>query len=87
MSTQGPGLTAIMAGHDRGPEYALVQCTGENLTCSREQRVERSADQSEADLAARFNELGWSIRPTLCPEHNTESAEVPQPSVEDATIG
>jgi hypothetical protein len=63
-------LNAVMADHDRGPQYAQVECIGENLTCKRTARIEDSKHLSEEEITARLKELGWSVSPTLCPGHN-----------------
>lgn len=61
-------LAAIMADHDRGPEYALVEC----IRCDASARVEQSSLLSDAELGERFEGMGWSIGPTLCPTHAPE---------------
>lgn len=58
-------LAAIMADHDRGPEYAMVKCT----TCGETERIERSATLTDEELAQQFESMGWSVLPTLCPAH------------------
>lgn len=62
-----PPLSAIMADHDRGPEYALVQCSHEG--CDEASRIDDSTHMSEVDLRAEFESRGWTISPTLCPKH------------------
>lgn len=68
--TQGPALSAIMADHDKGPEYALVQCVGDDLSCTATARVENSARMSTAQIVAVLAQRGWTVKPTLCPAHN-----------------
>lgn len=65
----------IMADHDRGPQYALVQCIGDDFTCTAESRVEQSALLSDADIVAILAERGWSVSPTLCPAHSSEGRD------------
>lgn len=69
--TQGSALNVVMADHDKGPEYALVACIGNNLTCTATSRVEDTARLSTAQIIAVLAERGWTVRPTLCPQHNT----------------
>lgn len=71
------GLNAIMADHDRGPQHAQVECTGENLTCKQTARIEESKRLTEDEITARLNELGWSVSPTLCPRHNLTKGQIP----------
>lgn len=59
----GAALSAVMADHDRGPEYALVECAN----CPASERVEHSLGVTDAELKVQFEQLGWSITPTLCP--------------------
>lgn len=81
-----------MADHDRGPEYALVQCTGSDfagdhvgeLTCTQNTRVNGSKHLSDEEITARLAEEGWSVKPTLCPKHNISKGQVPLPLPEMA---
>lgn len=72
MNHMPPHLGAILADHDRGPEYALVECIGENFTCTATERVETSARMTDAEITAVLAERGWSVGPTLCPEHRRD---------------
>jgi hypothetical protein len=83
-ASQGSRLTAIMAGHDRGPQYALVQCVGADFTCVNETSIEGSKGLSDEEITARLNERGWSVTPTLCPGHNLTTGQVPLPVAEMA---
>ena len=65
----GPTLRAIMADHDRGPQYALVECIGDDFTCPAKERVEQRATMTDEHIIAVLNERGWSVGPTLCPTH------------------
>lgn len=62
----GPAFATIMADHDRGPEYAFVECIGEG--CSARSTIEGSYALTTEELAECFVDQGWSIRPTLCPD-------------------
>jgi len=53
-----------MADHDRGPEYAVVEC----IKCSTTAQVPDSRTLTTTELIRRFEALGWSIKPTLCPQ-------------------
>lgn len=65
MSTPaGLRFRAVMAAH-ADLEYALVEC----IDCDATTRVEESWGQSDTDLAQEFEQLGWTIRPTRCPDH------------------
>lgn len=63
MSTR---LAAIMADHDRGPEYALIEC----MSCDAEARIEQSAHRSMESLEVEFRSMGWTFDPTACPTHS-----------------
>lgn len=65
-----PSLGAILADHDRGPEYALVECIGDAGNCTARERVENTARMTDAEIRAALSERGWSVSPTLCPTHN-----------------
>ena len=65
-----------MADHDRGPEYALVQCIGDGFTCPEEERVENSARLTDEEITTILAERGWSVGPTLCPTHLAARAQV-----------
>lgn len=67
-----PPLGTILTDHDRGPEYALVQCAHEG--CANASRIEGSAHMSEEDLRTEFEARGWTISPTRCPEHAKRGA-------------
>lgn len=73
----GARLSAIMADHDRGPEYALVQCAGEEGRCSRETRIEDSKNLSDEDITSVLAEKGWTVKPTRCPDHNLTKGQTP----------
>ncbi len=62
-------LGAIMADHDRGPEYALVECIGDDFTCTATERVEGSAWLPDSVIVEILEDRGWSVGPTLCPAH------------------
>ena len=64
---QGQHLRAVMVDHDRGPEYALVECIAPG--CTQIHRIENSQPLSTNQLTELITGLGWSIQPTLCPEH------------------
>lgn len=70
-SVSGRRFAAIMADHDRGPEYALVECIEDD--CNASARLERTAGTRTEELVKRFRQLGWSIKPTLCPRHTITS--------------
>jgi hypothetical protein len=82
--SQGSRLRALMADHDRGAQYALVQCVGADFHCDQETRIEESKNLSDAEITARLHELGWSVKPTLCPKHNVTQGQVPLPVPEMA---
>ena len=65
-NSTGRRLAAVMADHDRGPEFAVVACT----RCSSTARIEDTRATSNAELRQAFEDLGWSVLPTLCPEHS-----------------
>lgn len=67
----GAGLAAVMADHDRGPEYATLQCAG----CPEVVRISGSDRISDAVLRQMFADLGWSIQPTLCPACRSKVAK------------
>ncbi|MET3172928.1 UNVERIFIED_ORG: hypothetical protein ABIB52_000756 [Arthrobacter sp. UYCu721] len=75
--SSGSQLTAVMADHDRGPQYSQVECIGEDLTCKQTARIEDSKNLTEDEITARLNELGWSVTPTLCPGHNRSKGHIP----------
>lgn len=91
-SNQGPRLTAVMAGHDRGPEYVFVQCVGRDfagdhvgeLACTENTRINGSKNLSDDEVTALLAEKGWSVKPTLCPKHNITAGQVPLPEPEMA---
>lgn len=68
-------LAAIMADHDRGPEYAVVEC----IECDASARVEQSSLMSDAELVQRFEAQGWTITPTRCPRHAYPITTVSEP--------
>jgi hypothetical protein len=70
-----PALGAILADHDHdhGPEYALVKCIGDDFTCSARERVEGSAHMTDEEITAVLAGRGWSVGPTLCPQHRSGS--------------
>lgn len=82
--TRGSRLNALMADHDRAAQYALVQCVGDSFSCSQETRIDESKFLSDAEITARLHELGWSVKPTLCPKHNITQGQVPLPVPEMA---
>lgn len=63
-------VAAILADHEGGPEYALVEC----IKCKATERIEGSQYVSDDVLHLQFEALGWSILPTLCPKHCSEEA-------------
>lgn len=66
MPHEGRHMGRILAMHDeRGPEYAAITCT----ICRRETRIRESEGVSDAELTRQFEEKGWTIKPTRCPEH------------------
>lgn len=71
-NTQGTRLAAVMADHDKGPEYALVECIGDDFSCTAKQRIEDSWGKSDEQITGELAALGWSVSPTLCPEHQHE---------------
>lgn len=77
MSAQGARLSAIMADHDRGAEYAFVQCIGDQFTCAAEARIENSAGLSDQQIRTHLAEAGWSVLPTLCPGHQRPDGSQP----------
>ena len=78
--TQGKKLAAIMVDYDKGPEYALVQCIGDDFACTAERRVEGSKSMTDQQIIDLLAEEGWSVGSTLCPEHrqNLEQSAVPE---------
>lgn len=82
-----PRLATIMADHDRGPEYALVQCIGEGFTCPASERVEASAGKADAEIVAVLAERGWSVGPTLCPAHREVSVDAETRQAQPADAG
>lgn len=71
-----PVLGKILSDYDRvGPEYAFVECYEPG--CKSTGRIDHSAGVSDAELTRQFNALGWSIKPTRCPEHSTLKAARP----------
>lgn len=77
----GSRLSAIMADHDRGPEYAQVQCVADDFTCKQTEKITDSKHLSEDEITARLKGLGWSVSPTLCPSHNITKGQLPLPLV------
>jgi hypothetical protein len=69
-ASAGSRMAAVMADHDKGPEYALVQCIGDAFTCKQVAQIPDSKHLAKDEITSRFNELGWSVTPTLCPQHN-----------------
>lgn len=85
MNHMPPRLGAILAEHDqRGPEYAVVECIGDDFTCTATERVEGSAGKSDAEITAILAERGWSVGPTLCPTH---AEQQPAPDTERTPDG
>lgn len=82
--SRGSRLNALMSDHDRGAQYALVQCVGAGFTCPQETRIEESKHLSDEEITARLAEEGWSVKPTLCPKHNITQGQVPLPVPEMA---
>lgn len=64
-----PALGAILYDHDRGPEYALVECVGDGFACTATERVEQSNLMTDEQIIAVLADRGWSVNPTLCPAH------------------
>lgn len=77
MSTR---LAAIIADHDKGLEYALVQCIGVDFTCPETAHVEHSAQLTDGQITEVLATRGWSVGPTLCPNHqeNRETTTMTQ---------
>jgi len=69
---QGARLAAVMADHDKGPEYVLVECIGDGFACTAKQRIEGSYGKSDAQITDELFVMGWSVSPTLCPDHQKE---------------
>ena len=67
-----PALGAILTEHDRGPEYALVECIAGDVSCSAKERVENSARMTDEEITAVLAGRGWSVGPTLCPAHRNQ---------------
>lgn len=65
----GKALGAIMADHDRGPEYAVVQCIEPG--CEASERVDDTRSMTDQQIVDVLAETGWSVKPTLCPEHQS----------------
>lgn len=59
-----------------GPEYALLECIADDFTCPNTAKILDSVDKSDAELTAQFNQLGWSIKPTLCPDHVANQRQI-----------
>lgn len=72
-----PMLGAILADHDQGPEYTLVECVGDDFACTTSERVEGSAGMTDAEITTVLTERGWSVGPTLCPDHRAEGEGTP----------
>lgn len=71
---QGPALVAIMYDHDRGPQYALVQCI--HPDCTTEYRIANSNSLSDRQVTGIITGLGWHATPTLCPVHAKPDATI-----------
>lgn len=67
----GAGLAAVMADHDRGPQYAMLQCAG----CPEVVRISGSDRICDSALRQMFADLGWSIQPTRCPACRSKAAK------------
>lgn len=63
-------LRTTMADHDRGPEYALVQCIGDAFTCEKTKKVDNRKHLTDEQITVQLEGRGWSVSPTLCPDHN-----------------
>lgn len=63
----GRALSAIMADHDRGDQYAVVECIAAGCSISR--RIEGSAFLTDQQIISIIADEGWTVRPTHCPEH------------------
>lgn len=75
----GDAFRAIMADHDRGPEYAVVECIEPD--CLARERVDNTERLSDAQITELLTVRGWSVKPTLCPEHQSGDPES-RPTVE-----
>ncbi len=63
----GKAMAAIMADHDQGEEYALVECIARG--CNARRRIAGSAALTDRQIIELLAEGGWTIKPTLCPDH------------------
>lgn len=73
MNHQGARMLQILIEHDAGPQYALVQCIGDDFTCPHTARVEDSASKTDEQITRELTERGWSVKPTFCPDHQERS--------------
>lgn len=63
-------VRAILADHGGASnEYAYAACF--DASCSNSARIDVSSGKTDAELKQGFETLGWSIKPTLCPEHSS----------------
>ncbi len=63
-------VRAILTDHGgASSEYAHVMCV--DASCSNSARIDDSGVKADAELKHEFEALGWSIKPTLCPEHSS----------------
>lgn len=60
-------VSAILADHGGAVEYAFVECAASG--CRRTKRYDYSEGVSDAELTRRFEDQGWTVSPTRCPEH------------------
>lgn len=67
MNHMGRRMRGIVAEHDRGPQYAVVTCIGDDFTCEATARVKNSAQLTDDQIVELLAERGWSVGPTLCP--------------------
>lgn len=60
-------VSAILADHGGAVEYAFVECAATG--CRRTKRYDYSEGVSDAELTSWFEDQGWTVSPTRCPEH------------------
>lgn len=73
MNHQGARMRQILMEHEGAVEYAQVQCIGDDFTCSCTERVDDSASKTDEQITQELTARGWSVMPTLCPDHQERS--------------